>query len=124
MLQQLGFKLALTVPVGHRDEVEDVRVLGQVLGQIRVRRRQGRLEVGDGFARALTELGVDLVHQNVSRPAVFDSRRGIPEPDARILQLLKQDDVVPPGQLCNAALHNCGVGPRGGELAHVLEVPR
>lgn len=29
-----------------------------------------------------------------------------------------------PGQLCNAALHNLRVGPRLGELPHVLQVAR
>jgi hypothetical protein len=40
------------------------------------------------------------------------------------INLLQQRDIVVPGDLCKRPLHNCSVGPRGREGAHVPEVAR
>jgi hypothetical protein len=78
MLGQGAFQVALAADVGDPDEVEDIRIAGSLLGQIRICGWQGVGEVGDGLAGPFVELGVDLVNQDVAAPAPFNSLLCVP----------------------------------------------
>lgn len=66
--------------------------------------------------------GGDVVGQDVAAPAVLQGRGGVPEALLLVLEPFQQDDVVAPWQLCNRQLHDCRLGPRLRQGAHVLEV--
>jgi hypothetical protein len=90
---QLRLEFAFVAAVRRCEEVENVWILGGLLGEVRVRRRQGRREVGDGLAGALMEFRFDVM-QYVMGPPVFDGGRRLPESRFRIAELLKQGDVA------------------------------
>src|SRR5262249_37349098 len=58
--------------VGQGEEVERVGVLEDLTGQVRLRRREGALEVGDGLALTAIQAALDLKLQNIAAPAVLD----------------------------------------------------
>jgi len=109
---------------GEGHEVEDVRVLQRLLGEVGLRRRERRLEVRERLAGSLMESRLDLRDQNVARPAVLDGLPGIPEPIVMLTDAIEEPNVVTPGQSCNKLLHNSRVWPRLGERPHVLQVAR
>jgi hypothetical protein len=109
-------------PLRGRQEVEQVRVAGGLLGEVGVGLRQRRREVADRIARALVQAPLDVQRQHVAAPALVDRLGGVPESQLGLLDLFDQRDLVPPGKLCNAALHNLPIGPCLGERPHVLEV--
>ena len=67
---------------------------------------------------------LDLVDEHIAGPPVLAGPVGIPEPHLGVVELLQERDLVPPGHLCKAPLHNLEVGPGLGERPHVLEVAR
>ncbi len=88
------------------------------------RRRERSIEVGDGFPLSPVEITLDLVDQNRPTPAVMDGGPSVPHTLATVGNLVEQDAVVEPRQLCSNLLHKFIVGPDLGEAAHVLEVTR
>lgn len=96
MVDQRVFQLALANLVGQAEEIEGVRVLEQLLGQIGLGRRQGLLEVRNGPALAAVKVRFDLMNQHGAGPAMFRGFAGVPDPFHGILQLFDQNGVVPP----------------------------
>src|SRR5262249_23809200 len=98
MFDEASFEIALFGLSGEREEVECVRILQQLASKIGLWRRQGALEVRASLALAAVEIALDPVDQDVAAPAMFNGRLCVPEPLFEILDLLDQDDVVPPGK--------------------------
>ena len=91
---------ALVGVVPEIEEVEDVGIFGDLLREVRLRRRERRAEVGDRFALASIQGGIDLEGENVARPTVVSSLPGVPEAGNRSVDFFEQDNVVRP--------RNCG----------------
>lgn len=71
------------------------------------------------------KVGLDLVCQYGSAPALRDVLSARPVAQLGVVELLDQLDDVAPGQLANGSLTDCVlIGPRLGEPPHVLEVGR
>ena len=68
------------------EEIEIVWVFERLFGEIGLRRRQGALKVGDGFAFAFVQLRFNVVREHRAGPAMFDGLVSIPEPDERSFQ--------------------------------------
>jgi len=68
------------------------------------------------------ESGLNLVDQNRSAPAVVDRGPRIPDTLVAVINLVEQDAIVEPCQLCSNLLHKFVLGPDLGEAAHILEV--
>lgn len=100
-----------------------VRVLDQLLDELRLRRRQSGREVRRSRTTAKVQLRHDLRSEHVARPTMGDSLLGVPDPIDWSVEGRKQLHVVAPGKLCNESLHNLYVGPRLREGAHVVKVP-
>ena len=66
-----------------REEIEIIWVFERLFGEIGLRRRQGALKVGDGFALALVQLRFNVVREDRAGPAMFDGLVRIPEADER-----------------------------------------
>ena len=96
VLQQAHFDRTLVGVVAETEEVEEVGVLGDLLCEVRLRRRERLGEIGDGFALAFMKRGADLQGQDVATPAVLGGPPGIPEADGAVFYLLDEDDVVEP----------------------------
>lgn len=79
-------------------------------------------EVGEGAPLASIEVGLDLVNEDVAAPAVLNRLAGVPNTLLRIGELVEQDAIVEPGDLCSKLLHKSLVGPGAGKGTHVLQV--
>src|SRR5574337_1197435 len=101
VIYQRLLDLALASRVGGAEEVEEVGVLEDLSGQVRLGGRQGIAEVGDGLALALVGVGVDLYGQDVARPAVLHHLADVPLPHGRVGYAIQQHAVVEPGDLCS-----------------------
>lgn len=106
VIDQGLFDLPLGARGGGAQEVEQVRVLEHLRSQVGVARRQGGGEVGDCPARPLVQSRVDLHGQHVAAPALLARLAGVPESGAGVLELVQQDHVVGPRNLCSNLLHN------------------
>jgi hypothetical protein len=84
------------------EEVEDVRVLGDLLRELGVRRRQGRAEVGRRRAQPRVRAGHDLVLQDVARPAVLGRGCGVPVPLGAVVEPGQDQHHVAPGKLSHS----------------------
>jgi len=73
--------------IAEREEIKIVWVFEHLFGEIGLRRRQGALKVGDGFAFAFVQLCFNVVREHRAGPAVFDGLVSIPEPDGGGVQL-------------------------------------
>ena len=122
MLQQTAFQVALVCFFAEHQKIEVVRIFRDLLCKIGLRRRQGAIEVGDGFSLAQVEMALDLVDQNRPAPAVMDGGPGVPHSLVTVGNLVEQDAVVEPRQLCSNLLHKLLLGPDLGETPHILEV--
>ena len=69
-------------------------------------------------------LGFDPGCQHIARTAMLKRLRGIPEPVAGVGEFFDQGEILPPIQLCNGALHNFPLGPRGRKGPHILQIAR
>ena len=98
MLNQPGLKLPFVGVLGEGEEIEVVGVLQQLLCKIGLGRWQGPLKIGDRFALAMKELGLNVKHQHVPAPTVFDGSLGVPEPFFSIFYLVQNRAIVKPGQ--------------------------
>lgn len=121
--QEAALQVALVGSSIEGEEVEVVGVFEQALGEVGLGGGERAGEVGDGLALAAMERGVDLDGQDVAAPAVLDGGLGVPGADFGGAELVEQDAVVEPGQLCSNLLQNCLVRPGRGESPHVPEVP-
>ena len=57
---------------------------------------------------------IDVRREYIAAPSVLD-RRGLPQAEMDLIQLLQQRELVIPGQLCKWSLHNCLIWPGTGE---------
>jgi hypothetical protein len=105
-------------------ESKDVGVLGDLLCDLGLGRGESLIEVGESLAFSEVQSALDLMDEHIARPPVLTGPIGIPEPYLSVVELLDKRDLMPPGQLCKAPLHNLGVGPGLRERSHVLEVAR
>jgi len=94
---KLRFEFALVERLGQREEVEDVRILERLLGQVRLRRREQGGEVGNRLAVSGMGLGIDLESQDIPGPAVGERTLHVPATDGEISDFLHQDNVMSPG---------------------------
>jgi hypothetical protein len=65
--------------VAQVQEVEDIGVLGDLLSQIGLRGRQGRLKIAHRSALSEVKCRIDLQGQDIPRPAVLDGPGRVPE---------------------------------------------
>jgi hypothetical protein len=73
-----AFEVALLRIPPESQEVEDVRVLQGLLGEVRVRRRERRLEVRERLASSRVQAGLNLGEEHVARPALLDDLTRVP----------------------------------------------
>jgi hypothetical protein len=105
------------------EEVEGVRVAGDLLREFGVAVRENAGVVARCGSLALVQARADLVCQDRSAPPVHDVLRGVPVPQLLILELVEQLDDVAPGQLSNGSLNDRAlVGPGCCEASHGEEV--
>ena len=115
--QEAGFEFPLVERFFQCEEIEEIRVLQQALGDGGVGLWQGGGEVGDGSAQTLVGVVFDLEREGVAGPALFEGLAGIPAAGGEIFELLDEDHMVKPreakedfggqGQLCRSLRHNC-----------------
>ncbi len=79
MSEQPGFEFALVEGFFQGEEIEEIGVLQQTLGETGMRLREGVGEVGDGTALALMGAVLDLNRESVAAPALFKGLTSIPE---------------------------------------------
>jgi len=116
------FEVALAGVGAEGEEVEVVGVFEEVAGEIGLAVGEGSLEVGEGLALTVEEAAFDLEDEDVAAPALAEGLFDVPEAFRRVVEEIKEAEVVAPRQLCNRVLHNCRVGPGFGEGAHVFEI--
>src|SRR5262249_33507710 len=71
-------KLALAGVLVQREKVKIERILEGLSRQVGLRRGEGTLEIGDGFALSLVEPCLDLMGQDAAAPTVFIGSAQIP----------------------------------------------
>lgn len=118
------FDFPLPTRIGRAEKVKQVGVLENLGGHIRFGRRQGGAKVGNRFPLALMETSLDLEAENRLRPTLRNRFVGIPLTYRRIIQLVQESDIAPPGNLCNDPLHKFQVRPGHSKRPHVLKVAR
>lgn len=102
--------------VGGAEEVEEVWILEDLLGEIGVAGRKGGLEVRQSLALSRVRAGFDLQDEDAVGPAMLARLARVSEAISGIVELLEQRDVVVPGDLCKRLLHDCALHRRvGGE---------
>jgi hypothetical protein len=96
VVEQTLFEVTFMCVTAEREKIKIVWVFERLFGEIGLRRRQGALKVGDGFAFAFVQLRFNVVREHRAGPAVFDGLVRIPEPDERECPALSRaGDYVP-----------------------------
>jgi hypothetical protein len=85
---------------------------------------QPRRKVVDRLSRPFVRSGLDLHHQNITRPLVFRRFSYIPFARFTGLDFVDEGAQVEPRQSCSSLLHKFSVGPHIGKGAHILELLR
>ena len=124
MLYQRRLDLPFLRLIGQTEEIEAIRVLDGFAGQVGLRFGQPLFEIGDRLALALQQAGLDLHHQHVARPGVFNRLGQIPVARLTGSQFVNQGAEMEPRQLCSSLLHKFRLGPGLGHGAHVFEITR
>ena len=114
MFEQPTLQLPLFGGRAQGQKLEGVGIFEDLLGQIRVRRRQGTGKVGQGLPFPLPQLGGDVMGQHVTAPAVLEGGPQIPLPALPVLEPVEQDHMMTPGQFCSK-LQNLRVRPGLGK---------
>ena len=78
MLQQTALQLTFLGVVCEGEKVKIIWILKDVLGEVRLRRWEGALRIGESLALPEVEAGIDVVIENGPAPAVFEALAGIP----------------------------------------------
>ena len=63
-----------------------------------------------------------MVHQNVTGPAIFPASINIPVPFFGVSDLIQQDHVMSPWNLCNNLLHKFRIRVRCCKFRHVFQI--
>ena len=118
------FQITLGVARLHVQEVEDVRVLGDLLGEVGRRRTQDLVEVRRRRTEPQVRLRLDVMLKHWSGPSVGHRLRRVPVAMRRLSELLHKRDHMTPRQLCNDPLHyfQVGIWPGSRKRAHVEQV--
>ena len=122
VLEQTAFEIAFDRVIVEGQEVEVVRIFEQILDKIGLRTGERAHKVGRRLTLAEMKRRIDLERQDISAPAVFDSGTSVPAANLWIIELVEDDAIVEPRDLCSNLLHKCLVWPGLGEGAHVLEI--
>jgi hypothetical protein len=77
--KQAGFEFALVEGFFQSEEIEEIGVFQELGREVRLRRRQGALEIGDGLAVTFVRATLDLERENIPAPAVLEGLPGIPK---------------------------------------------
>ena len=93
---EAGLQFALLEGFGEGEEVEEVRVLEQALGEAGVKAGQRGGEVRDGGPLAFVGAVFDLEDEGVTGPARLQSLAGVPKARGQLFELLDEDDIVRP----------------------------
>ena len=117
--QGLG-QVALPDRVGG-EEVEDERVLDDVPHRFPVGLGDRVVEGGERGVRSLVQSAGNHRLQHAAGPSLVNGALGVELRGLPVRAAVEQGRHQAPGQLCNAALHNCG-WPAGGERRHVAQV--
>jgi hypothetical protein len=121
-VDQRPFQVALGDRAGEVEEVQDVGIPGQLLGELGVGGRQLGGEVRRGGADPGVQPVRDLVEQHVARPSVLDRGGGVPIALALVVEFVQQHGDVAQGQSSNRLLDDRQLRPGGREGAHVEQV--
>ena len=106
VFDQTGLDFPLVCVVRKSEEVEELGVLQQLMGKIRLWSGQCPLKICERFPLSPVEAAFDVKDQHVSAPAIFDGSVDIPKPFCWIFDLVQEDAIVEPRQLCSRLLHN------------------
>ena len=98
IFDQPSLKVALPHFRTERHEVEAVRVLEDLLSEFRLLGGQCPRKVRQSAALACEQPAFDLVDEDVTAPAVFDSLARIPRSLRRRFHCVKKADIMAPGQ--------------------------
>ena len=109
VVEQTLFEVTFMCVTAEREKIKIVWVFERLFGEIGLRRRQGALKVGDGFAFAFVQLRFNVVREHRARPTVFDGLVRIPEPDSGSVQLCQEQAIMSPRQFRNGRWRSrCG----------------
>ena len=123
VVDQRLLQFALVGLVGELEEVKDVGVLGRLKCRRGISLSQRCVEVSQGGALAFMQSQMDLRLQVAARPSVRGCFARVPCVCIRLVgERVDQYLMVGPANLCSQWLHSFGLGPDGGEAAHVEDV--
>lgn len=71
-------QIAFVRIVAEHEKVEVVRIFGDVLHQVRLRRGKSSIEVRHRFPLPMSPPALDLMNKDVAAPSMLDGRPGIP----------------------------------------------
>src|SRR5262249_1884707 len=80
VLEQSLMECALLRVLAGGEELEVVWILEDLLGEVRLGRRERTIEVRDRVSLAASKVSLDLKHEDIAAPAVLESRAQIPLP--------------------------------------------
>lgn len=103
---ELVFEVAFPHGLSTGDEIEEVAVLEDALGEVRLGAGERGLEVGEGGALVVDQAAFDLGGKDGAAPAVLNGLEGVPEALARVLELADEVDVLPPGDFSHDPYEN------------------
>jgi hypothetical protein len=78
VVEQAMLQIAFVRIVAEHEKVEVVRIFGDVLHQVRLRRGKSSIEVRHRFPLPMSPPALDLMNKDVAAPAMLDGRLGIP----------------------------------------------
>ena len=129
LVKEIRLQFPLVERLFQGEEVEDIRVLERLPGEVGLRSRQALLEVGDGLSLPAMGLRLDHGEQDVAAPAVGKRLLHVPEAGSTVFDLLHQEDVMEPGMdqridsgNCAAACGTFGVRAIGRRPARVAQL--
>ena len=113
---EAGLQFALLEGLGEGEEVEEVRVLEQALGEAGVSAGQSGGEVRDGDPLAFVGAVFNLEDEGVAGPALLKRLAGVPKACGQVFEFLDEDDIVRPAHGKHRLLD--GVQLRGSLRRH------
>ena len=99
-----------------------VRIFDQLARQVGLRGGESLIEIGNRLSLPFVQVGFDLMHENGTRPAVFDTGMSVLFTQSRIFELRGKHDIVPPGQSSNNLLDDCLVRVGRSKGTHIEKI--